>query len=123
MCVCLCVCVCVCICVHICMCVCVCVFVCVCVCVCVCVFVCVFVCVCVCVVACCPVSSQTEVQQRTSPILLLRTCRDYPKGPARKEACRKALREVSLVPGVYLPANPDSVIVEIDRDSGIPMQR
>jgi phosphatidylinositol 4-kinase len=48
--------------------------------------------------------------------------RDYPKGPARKEACRKALREVSLVPGVYLPANPDSVIVEIDRDSGIPMQ-
>ena len=25
--------------------------------------------------------------------------------------------------GVYLPSNPDSVVVEIDKESGTPMQR
>ena len=49
--------------------------------------------------------------------------RDFPKGPERKKACREALQQVALVPGVYLPANPESVITEIDKHSGTPMQR
>ena len=29
----------------------------------------------------------------------------------------------SVCVGVYLPSNPDSVVVEIDKESGTPMQR
>ena len=28
-----------------------------------------------------------------------------------------------ILVGVYLPSNPDSVVVEIDKESGTPMQR
>jgi phosphatidylinositol 4-kinase len=48
--------------------------------------------------------------------------RPYPKGPQRNSECLKALKEVELLPGVYLPSNPDSVVVEIDHGSGTPMQ-
>ena len=74
--------------------------------------------------------------------------RPFPKGPLRKAECLKALQEVelepgtyhtpslthslppslthslppSLPPGVYLPSNPDSVVVGIDYQSGRPMQ-
>ncbi|XP_019860180.1 PREDICTED: phosphatidylinositol 4-kinase alpha [Amphimedon queenslandica] len=47
--------------------------------------------------------------------------RPYPK-PERKEQCLKALREVTLEPGVYLPSNPEAVVLGIDYDSGTPMQ-
>ena len=30
---------------------------------------------------------------------------------------------MSIFSGVYLPSNPDSVVVEIDKESGTPMQR
>ncbi|XP_045112601.1 phosphatidylinositol 4-kinase alpha-like [Portunus trituberculatus] len=46
----------------------------------------------------------------------------YPKGPERKKACLDALRDLLLQPGCYLPSNPDSVILDIDRNSGTPMQ-
>eukprot|EP00106_Octopus_bimaculoides_P007153 XP_014774595.1 PREDICTED: phosphatidylinositol 4-kinase alpha-like isoform X3 [Octopus bimaculoides] len=48
--------------------------------------------------------------------------RPYPKGPDRKEACLKALSKVQLPKGVYLPSNPEAVVVGIDYHSGTPMQ-
>lgn len=51
-----------------------------------------------------------------------RIIRPFPKGDERKRACLKALREVSLEPGCYLPSNPEAVIIDIDYNSGQPMQ-
>lgn len=48
--------------------------------------------------------------------------RPYPKGDERRKACREALKKVTLQPGVYLPSNPEGVVVGIDYNSGIPMQ-
>ncbi|VDD76796.1 unnamed protein product [Mesocestoides corti] len=48
--------------------------------------------------------------------------RHYPKGPERKKACLQALKRVKLQPGCYLPSNPDSIVLEIDYNSGTPMQ-
>ncbi|PAA80299.1 hypothetical protein BOX15_Mlig025879g2 [Macrostomum lignano] len=48
--------------------------------------------------------------------------KDYEKGERRREACRRALREVQLRTGCYLPTNPDALVTEIDYSSGIPMQ-
>jgi phosphatidylinositol 4-kinase len=48
--------------------------------------------------------------------------KDYPKGQQRKNACTKALQEIELQHGCYLPSNPDSLVMDIDRQSGIPMQ-
>ena len=50
------------------------------------------------------------------------TIKPYPKGAERKQACLKALQGIELKPGCYLPSNPESVILDIDRKSGTPMQ-
>jgi phosphatidylinositol 4-kinase len=46
----------------------------------------------------------------------------YEKGRKRRDACLKALEEVELVGGCYLPSNPEAVVLDIDRTSGTPMQ-
>ncbi|XP_013387820.1 phosphatidylinositol 4-kinase alpha-like [Lingula anatina] len=48
--------------------------------------------------------------------------RPYPKGPERKSACLNALSKIQLQPGCYLPSNPEAVVLEIDYNSGTPMQ-
>ena len=47
------------------------------------------------------------------------------KGIKRKQACLHALRAIgSEVPsGVYLPSNPEAIIIDLDPESGAPMQR
>ncbi|XP_051887688.1 phosphatidylinositol 4-kinase, catalytic, alpha b [Pristis pectinata] len=46
----------------------------------------------------------------------------YPKGEERKKACLKALSEVKVQPGCYLPSNPEAIVLDIDYKSGTPMQ-
>lgn len=48
--------------------------------------------------------------------------RPYPKGPERKQACLEALAKIRLPKGVYLPSNPEAIVMEIDYNSGTPMQ-
>ncbi|TGZ58377.1 hypothetical protein CRM22_009667 [Opisthorchis felineus] len=48
--------------------------------------------------------------------------RNFPKGPARKKACLEALHEIVVQPGCYLPSNPDAIVLEIDYQSGTPLQ-
>ena len=48
--------------------------------------------------------------------------RSYPKGVERRQACQEALKKIKVQPGVYLPSNPEGVVVGIDYNSGIPMQ-
>ncbi|VDP87700.1 unnamed protein product, partial [Echinostoma caproni] len=50
------------------------------------------------------------------------TIRLAPKGPARQKACLEALRQIAVRPGCYLPSNPDAIVLEIDYQSGTPMQ-
>ncbi|XP_039627473.1 phosphatidylinositol 4-kinase, catalytic, alpha b isoform X3 [Polypterus senegalus] len=45
-----------------------------------------------------------------------------PKGEERKKACLKALSEVKVQPGCYLPSNPEAIVLDIDYKSGTPMQ-
>lgn len=49
--------------------------------------------------------------------------RPYPKGPERREACLKSLRKITVQPGCYLPSNPEAMVIDIDYNSGRPMQR
>lgn len=49
--------------------------------------------------------------------------RPYPKGPERKQACLQALSKIIVQPGCYLPSNPEAVVLDIDYNSGTPMQR
>ena len=46
----------------------------------------------------------------------------YEKGKKRKEACLKALMDIELKGGCYLPSNPEALVIDIDRTSGAPMQ-
>jgi len=46
----------------------------------------------------------------------------FEKGKKRKEACLKELAEVKLIGGCYLPSNPEAIVLDIDRSSGIPLQ-
>ncbi|XP_062522021.1 phosphatidylinositol 4-kinase alpha-like [Corticium candelabrum] len=48
--------------------------------------------------------------------------RQFPRGPERKKACLEALAKIEPEPGVYLPSNPDAVVLDIDKSSGRPMQ-
>ncbi|XP_012059018.1 PREDICTED: phosphatidylinositol 4-kinase alpha [Atta cephalotes] len=48
--------------------------------------------------------------------------RPYPKGPERKAACLDALAKVQVQPGCYLPSNPEAMVIDIDYQSGTPMQ-
>lgn len=49
--------------------------------------------------------------------------RPYPKGLERKQACLNALKKIQLQPGCYLPSNPEAIVIDIDYNSGRPMQR
>merc|ERR1712114_131095 len=46
----------------------------------------------------------------------------FEKGRKRQEACVKALEQVKLEAGCYLPSNPEALVIDIDRTSGTPMQ-
>ncbi|KAG8229862.1 hypothetical protein J437_LFUL009137 [Ladona fulva] len=48
--------------------------------------------------------------------------RPYPKGPERKRACLEALRRIQVEAGCYLPSNPEAMVINIDYESGTPMQ-
>lgn len=50
------------------------------------------------------------------------TIRPYPKGPERKRACLDALSKIQAQEGVYLPSNPEALVLAIDHNSGTPMQ-
>ncbi|CAF4667555.1 unnamed protein product [Rotaria socialis] len=52
------------------------------------------------------------------------TIKVYPKGNARKEACLQALRSIGseVPPGVYLPSNPEAIVISLLPESGAPMQ-
>lgn len=49
--------------------------------------------------------------------------RPYPKGPERKSACLRALAQIKVQPSCYLPSNPEAMVIDIDYQSGTPMQR
>uniref|UniRef100_A0ABD2XIX4 1-phosphatidylinositol 4-kinase n=1 Tax=Trichogramma kaykai TaxID=54128 RepID=A0ABD2XIX4_9HYME len=48
--------------------------------------------------------------------------RVYPKGHERKQACLNALKKIEVQPGCYLPSNPEAMVLDIDYNSGTPMQ-
>lgn len=48
--------------------------------------------------------------------------RHFPKGVARKKACLDALSKITVQPGCYLPSNPEAMVLDIDYNSGTPMQ-
>ena len=48
--------------------------------------------------------------------------RPYPKGTERKQACLDALSKIQAQEGVYLPSNPEALVLNIDYNSGTPMQ-
>ncbi|XP_078336365.1 phosphatidylinositol 4-kinase alpha-like [Crassostrea virginica] len=50
------------------------------------------------------------------------TIKPYPKGDERRNACLKELRKIELQKGCYLPSNPEAIVTEIDKNSGIPLQ-
>lgn len=48
--------------------------------------------------------------------------RSYAKGQPRKKACLEALSKIKVQSGCYLPSNPEAMVVDIDYNSGTPMQ-
>lgn len=48
--------------------------------------------------------------------------RPFPKGDERTRACLDCLSKIEVVPGCYLPSNPQALVVGINRKSGIPLQ-
>ncbi|CAF1047050.1 unnamed protein product [Rotaria sordida] len=52
------------------------------------------------------------------------TIKSYPKGNSRKEACLQELRTIGseVPPGVYLPSNPEAIVISLIPESGAPMQ-
>uniref|UniRef100_A0A672QTW4 Phosphatidylinositol 4-kinase alpha n=1 Tax=Sinocyclocheilus grahami TaxID=75366 RepID=A0A672QTW4_SINGR len=48
--------------------------------------------------------------------------RPIPKGDEQKRACLRALSDIKVQPGCYLPSNPEAIVLDIDYKSGLPMQ-
>lgn len=48
--------------------------------------------------------------------------RSFAKGAPRKKACLEALSKIKVQPGCYLPSNPEAMVIDIDYNSGTPMQ-
>ncbi|KAF4530905.1 hypothetical protein B566_EDAN017820 [Ephemera danica] len=48
--------------------------------------------------------------------------RHFPKGQERKQACLDCLKRIKVQPGCYLPSNPEAMVLDIDYNSGTPMQ-
>lgn len=48
--------------------------------------------------------------------------RSYAKGQPRKKACLEALSRIKVQSGCYLPSNPEAMVIDIDYNSGTPMQ-
>lgn len=48
--------------------------------------------------------------------------RSFPKGVERKNACLAALSRIKVQSGCYLPSNPEAMVLDIDYNSGTPMQ-
>ncbi|XP_038868636.1 putative phosphatidylinositol 4-kinase alpha-like protein P2 [Salvelinus namaycush] len=48
--------------------------------------------------------------------------RPIPKGDERKRACLRALSDIQVQPGCYLPSNAEAIVLDIDYTSGTPMQ-
>lgn len=48
--------------------------------------------------------------------------REFPKGEHRKNALLRALRKVIIEPGCYLPSSADSIVTDMDRNFGVPLQ-
>lgn len=48
--------------------------------------------------------------------------REFPKGEQRRGALLSALKKFVFEPGCYLPSSADSIVTDMDRDFGIPLQ-
>lgn len=48
--------------------------------------------------------------------------RSFAKGQPRKKACLEALSKIKVQSGCYLPSNPEAMVIDIDYESGTPMQ-
>lgn len=48
--------------------------------------------------------------------------REFPKGEQRREALLQALGRFVVEPGCYLPSSADSIVTDLDRNFGIPLQ-
>lgn len=48
--------------------------------------------------------------------------RPYPKGIERKKALLNALSRIDVQLGCYLPSKPEALVIDIDRNTGIPLQ-
>jgi len=48
--------------------------------------------------------------------------RPYPKGPERKKALLNCLSRIDVQLGCYLPSKPEALVVDIDKNTGIPLQ-
>lgn len=48
--------------------------------------------------------------------------REYPKGEQRRSALLNALKKFVFEPGCYLPSSADSIVTDMDRNFGVPLQ-
>ena len=48
--------------------------------------------------------------------------REYPKGEQRRGALLEALKKFVFEPGCYLPSSADSIVTDMDRNFGVPLQ-
>lgn len=48
--------------------------------------------------------------------------REFPKGESRRGALLQALKKFVIEPGCYLPSSADSIVTDMDRNFGVPLQ-